>query len=174
MYNRLRLWWDARATREQLYLVIGSIIAVFLIVYFVLIAPINSAVTNLQTTLQRQQTLAQWLTPRVPVLQRLTGSSNVAQPVTAANLLATVDTRLKQSQFARSVTDISQSDASSVRVTLNTVPFDDLLQWLGQQWQQSRIGVIQIDVQKTGDAGLAKVVVTLGAVYNSTIMVNKP
>lgn len=159
--NKFRLWWDARSTREQLYLVIGGIVALFLILYLGLIAPINSAVVYLQTTVQRQQALVQWLMPRVPVLQRLTSSSSVAQPVTATNLLATVDTRLKQTQFARSVTEISQSDASSVRVTLNAVPFDDLLQWLAQQWQQSRIAVSQIDVQKTGDAGLAKVVVTL-------------
>jgi hypothetical protein len=33
--------------------------------------------------------------------------------------------------------------------------------WLAQQWQQSRIAVVQIDVQKTGDAGLAKVTVIL-------------
>jgi len=159
--NKFRLWWDARATREQLYLVVGGVIALFLIIYLGIISPINSTVANLQTTVQQQQSLAQWLTPRVPVLQRLIGSSSVAQPVTATNLLATVDTRLKQTQFARSVTEISQSDASSVRITFNAVPFDDLLQWLAQQWQQSRIAVTQIDVQKSGDAGLAKVVVTL-------------
>jgi type II secretory pathway component PulM len=160
--NKLLLWWDARSVREQLYLAVGTVIAVFLIIYLALIAPINSAVSNLQIQVQQQQALAQWLTPRVPVLQRLSAKSVTAQPVTAANLLATVDTRLKQSQFAKSVAEISQSDASSVRITLNAVPFDDLLLWLAQQWQQSRIAVQQIDVQRSGDAGLAKVTVLLG------------
>ena len=160
--NKLRLWWDARSVREQLYVALGAVIAVFLIIYLAVISPINSAVADLQIQVQQQQALAQWLAPRVPVLQRLAGKSGTVQPITATNLLATVDTRLKQSQFAKSVTEISQSDASSVRVSFNAVPFDDLMLWLAQQWQQSRIAVQQIDVQKTGDAGLAKVIVTLG------------
>ncbi|MSP53359.1 MAG: type II secretion system protein M [Gammaproteobacteria bacterium] len=159
--NKLRLWWDARAVREQLYLALGAIIAVFLIIYLVVISPINSAVTNLKIQVRQQQALAQWLTPRVPLLQGLSAKSGVVQPVTSTNLLATVDMRLKQSQFANSVTEISQSDASSVRVSFNSVSFDDLMLWLAQQWQQSRIAVVQIDVQKTGDAGLAKVVLIL-------------
>ena len=61
----------------------------------------------------------------MPVLQRLVGKSATVQPITATNLLATVDTRLKQSQIAKSVNEISQSNASSVRVSFHSVPFDD-------------------------------------------------
>jgi general secretion pathway protein M len=160
--NRFRLWWEARAAREQVMLAIGAMIGTVLIIYVGIIAPLNSTVSDLQAAVKQQQTLVQWLSPRVAVLQRLAGQTGITQPVTTANLLATIDTRLKQSEFARSVTEISQSDANSVRVSFNAVSFDDLMLWLAQQWQQSRIAVVQIDVQKTKDIGVAKVIVTLG------------
>lgn len=160
--NKFLLWWHARLPREQGYLFMGGVVVGLLLLYFILLAPLNLTVNNLQNQVLQQQTLVQWLTPRIPVLQRWLQKDSVAQPVTVNNLLATIDTRLKQSELVSSGAEISQVDGNTVRISFKHVPFDALMNWLAQQWQQSRIAVVQIDVQKSDDVGMAQVTVTLG------------
>jgi type II secretory pathway component PulM len=159
--DKLKAKWTSLTRRERLLVSIGSIAVLILLVYYLLLAPLLTAVDNVKMQSTAQQNLLVWMQPRVGLLQSRSSSTSAGQAITASELLPTVDARLKQSDFAGSVGEISQTSTSGVRVALTNVPFDELMTWLTSQWQRSRIQVGDIDVQKTNKVGIVDVTLTL-------------
>jgi len=159
--------WRNFNPRERIYLGIAAIFIVIAIFYYVLISPLTSGVQRLQQQMKYQQDLVQWMQPRVAVLRGSTTSSRQISAIASSELLPIVDTRLKQSSFAGAVGEVSQTNGNNVHITFKQVPFDELMAWLVTQWQTSRIGVTDIDVQKGDKVGMAKVALTLTSVAST-------
>jgi general secretion pathway protein M len=158
--GNLKEKWQNLSAREQVYIVIAGILLIVTILYYGVISPLLNGVDDVKQRLHAQQTLSTWMTPRVAALSRISNTTP-SHPVTAANLLATVDTQLKQSNFAGAIGEISQTNTNQVHVTLKEVAFDDLMAWLVQQWQQSQIQISDFDAQKTDKPGMVSVTMTL-------------
>ena len=159
--KKIKTKWQELSTREQFYLGGVVVFIVIIILYYALFAPLSNHVYRLQQQVGYQQTLLDWMRPRVAVLHNTATTSEPIQIVSENELLPTIDLRLKQSLFAAAVDEISQTTNNEVRITFKQVPFDELMAWLATQWRTSRIGVSDIDVQKGEKVGMAKVALTL-------------
>ena len=159
--EKLKIKWQSLNIRERFYLKLGSIFIVLVIIYYGLISPLNNSIDNLQQQITAQRSLALWMQPRVKALRGEMGHAQQIQPISAGELLPTVDTRLKQTSFASMVTEISQTNNGSVRITFKSVPFDDLMSWLIKQWKTSHLAVSELDVEKGEKAGLVKATLTV-------------
>lgn len=153
--------WQNLSDRERLSVSVVGILLAIMVVYYGIINPLASAVDSVKQQVNVQQTLAAWMAPRVAALTQLKISAPT-QVILPANLLATVDTQLKQSAMAGAVTQISQTNVNQVQVTLKEVPFDELMTWLVQQWQQSQIQVSDFSAEKTDKPGMVTVTMILG------------
>ncbi len=159
--EKLKTKWQSLNARERFYLKIGSIFIILVLIYSVLISPLNSSIDNLQQQIKLQHRLALWMQPRVKALRGKTDHIQRIQKINASELLPTIDTRLKQATFVAMVEEISQTNSGSVRITFKSVPFDDLMAWLIKQWKTSHVAVSQLDVQKGEKPGLVKATLTL-------------
>jgi general secretion pathway protein M len=159
--NKLKEKWEDLSPRERIYLTLTGVFLILIFGYYGIIAPLLNSVADLQQKMTAQENLAAWMEPRVAVLKTYSNQESVTS-ISPANLLTTVDTQLKQSEFARAVTEISQANATQVRVTLKDVPFDTLMAWLVQIWQKNQIQVVDFDAQKTDKPGIVTATMVLG------------
>jgi general secretion pathway protein M len=159
--DKLKTKWNSLTNRERFLVSICTAVVFVGIIYYALVSPLLTSVSSSEQQADAQQKLLIWMRPRVNLLQNQSSSTVTSQTVTASELLPTVDARLKQADFASSVSEISQTADSGVRVALTNVPFDDLVTWLSRQWQRSKIQVSDIDVQKTEKVGIVNVTLTL-------------
>lgn len=155
--DSLKQKWQSLSRREKNILKIGALFIIFVLMYFFLYLPFSNAFSTVQGQYQYQRDLLAWMQPRVQVLQQQTRATTTAQTINQNELLPTIDQQLKDSSFANSVKQLTQDSDSTVRVTLTTVPFDQLMDWLVQQWQSYRITVNSISVQRGSKSGLADV-----------------
>jgi type II secretory pathway component PulM len=162
LWNKLKNWWSGLKQNEKIYVGIVGVLLGILLIYSILISPLNSAVDTLKLQVNAQQNLIVWMQPRTKALAGITMPKN-AVPVTADMLLSTVDSRLKQTEWAGQNPDIRQVNGNGVRVNFTSAPTDALLEWLVMQWQQSQITVSQMDATRTDKPGESQVMMTLVA-----------
>ena len=125
--DKLKAKWSSLTSRERFLVGIGTMVVFIGIIYYALISPLLSSVISREQQAYAQQNLLMWMQPRVKLLQSQSNSTVTGEAITASELLPTVDARLKQADFASSVSEISQTADSGVRVALTNVPFDDVV-----------------------------------------------
>jgi len=162
LWNKLKIWWSGLKENERIYVGIVGVLLGVLLIYSILISPLNSAVDNLKLQVNAQQNLILWMQPRTKALTGIAMPKN-ATPVTSDTLLSTIDSRLKQTEWAGQSPDIRQVNGDGVRINFTSVPTDALLEWLVSQWQQSQITVYQMDATRTDKPGESQVTITLVA-----------
>ena len=159
--DKLKQKWRSLQQREKTLLILCAIFISVLLLFYTLFNPLNQAASNAQSDYTYQQNLMTWMQPRVRALQGIKTPQSTVQVLSQAELLPTIDSRLKTTTFASTVQQVTQANSNGVRITFKNVPFDDLLTWLISQWQTSRITVSDIDVQKGNKVGLTDVNLTL-------------
>ena len=160
--DKLKQKWQSLQAREQLYLKIMAVFIVVLVGYYFLVAPLSQGVATMKQQLSTQQSLFSWMQPRVLALKsQSTPSLAAVDTIAKDNLLSVIDTRLKQSDIATYVGEINQTANDEVRVSFESVPFDELMSWLLQQQKRSAIKVADADIEKATKAGMVKAIITL-------------
>ena len=159
--EKIKRKWQSLQARERFYLSVACVFIALVLLYYILIAPLNDSVQSLRQQVTTAQDLATWMQPRVKALRGVSVSSSQLQTIAENELLPIIDSRLKQSSFAASVDSVSQTNTNDVRITFKKIPFDELLNWLVTQWRTSHIMVSSMDVQKGEKLGMAKVTLTL-------------
>jgi type II secretory pathway component PulM len=160
--DELKQKWQSLNQREQWIVKIAAVFIGILLIYYLIVAPLSDATSTVQAELAYQRDLLSWIEPRVNALQGQAASGQSAtQNITQAELLPTIDSRLKNTEFANTVEQVTQTNTNDVRITFKDVPFDALMDWLETQWKTSRITVDTIDVQKGDKLGLTNINLTL-------------
>ena len=162
LWHQVKAWYAGLKENEQLYVAIAGVLLGIVLVYSIIISPLNNAVNNLKLQVNAQQNLIVWMQPRTQAVKGIAMPSS-ATPITGDMLLSTIDARLKQTDWAGQNPDIRQVNGNGVRVNFVSAPTDALLEWLVGQWQQSRITVFQIDATRTDKLGESQVTMTLVA-----------
>ena len=158
--QNLWLRWKSISPRERLYLSVCAGFIVLVLMYTLIYEPITKKVNTLSTEQLTQTALLQRMKPRITILKYQTHSSS--SPISASELLSTIDTKIKSSRFASNVEEVSQSGTDGVQIKLKGVPFDNFLAWLGKMWTQNGIEVKRISAQRDATIGTSDVTVTLG------------
>jgi general secretion pathway protein M len=153
-------WWTHLQVREQWLLTAGGIFFILFLFYFILIQPINNALTSHIENIKAQKELLHWMQTAVPRLQTLRQSSTNRQTIAAGSLLSSVEQSLKQSQLSEAVSTLEknsdQSDKESVQLKFDKIGFDTLMTWLISFWQTYNVNISQISVIRSKEPGMVQ------------------
>lgn len=143
--------------REQKIIQIAILLLLLVVLYFALIRPFHKRLQNERHNYQLQRALLSDIKRNAPKITALKQWLGHYEPVTHTDLLAIVANSLKKSQLNTFEHHIAQSAPHSVDLTFTQVPFDNLLHWSNQLWQQHLIGLTQITAWPTPITGIVKV-----------------
>ena len=149
-------FWQARNPRERMILTYGGVFLILTLLYGLAWLPISEGRRKLSATLpQLRADVAKMHThaQEITGLQAGTGAASGDARQAAESSLQSANLRDKASA-------VDRVDAQRVRITLNGMPFDALLKFLGDMQSQQRIRVETLQIQAT-DAGRVKGAVTL-------------
>jgi len=154
-------WWQQRSQQEHFILGVGGLFVLVIIVYFGIASPLQTQVQTVQKEWQSNRQLLSWMQPRVQALQGQQSVTQASQAISASALLVTVDQSVKQTAFANTVTELSQSSNNGVQIRFKAVPVDALLQWLAMLHTKYQVDVLQFSAQPNATLGMADVVLTV-------------
>ncbi len=146
----MKQWFKQLSPRERRTLMIGAVALGGILGYFMLWTPFVTARTQLENIVAAQKATLHWMQTAAFEVQQLRQQS---PPAHKASLLSLID----QSTLAQARQRIEPKGDSEVRVNFDEVNFTELMQWLGQLYNQHQVIVRTISIERLDSDDRVKV-----------------
>lgn len=151
--------WRQLQPREQLILAAGTVIAVVLLGWALLVSPILVAREDARAALSGQRQLAIDL----EIAASRFGNVGNARQTSSANLtlIAVVDRSIRGSRIGKPASRLQPDGETRARVWLEDVNFDAMVAWLAELESRYGVRIDTADIDRSSGAGLVDVRLTL-------------
>lgn len=160
--DELKTWYLSLEQRERQALAIGGLCLALMFVYVAVLHPFLSAKHALETRVEEQQSMLDWMQPAAAQIQMLRGQQpSHLQP--GQSLLSMVDRSAGEAGFGPALKQVQTNSDGSVRVQMQGVSFDDLVRWLESVHRQYGISVSELTAQRGSGPGTVDATLSLQA-----------
>jgi type II secretory pathway component PulM len=153
-------YWDARAVGEKRMISLFALIVLPLLGYFLLWQPAHDAVAKLSVSVPAMRSQAAQLRDQTAEVAML-GHHPHPAVLDADALRSVVETSAEQHDIRGAITTLDIQGGNSVRVTLDSVSFDQWLRWLRDLQQEQHVRVDSAGIAASAQPGMVKVISTL-------------
>ncbi|MBQ4834161.1 type II secretion system protein M [Pseudoalteromonas sp. MMG010] len=150
MKNQLINYWRSLKNQEQQLVIAASIILVIFILVIGIFRPLNSAIDAAQQSQIKQQELLAWVDSSIIKLKA--GGANAI--VTNQNISQVVNST--RGRHSISISKMQPSDGS-LRLTLDSVEFNKLVQWLDELVNKHGLKIENLDLSNDDKPGYVRV-----------------
>lgn len=149
MKQRVLLWWQGLAQREQQLLLLCVPVLLLGAFYWLLWQPLHQAQARNAVAIQQVQQQLQALQKAAPLLQ---GAAVTARSGGSLSQIISTSARSFNIRVSR-----MQPQNEQLQLVLEDVAFEQLLPWLHQLYYQNGVRLVQVDVAATDKAGIVRV-----------------
>lgn len=143
--------------REQKMMFFGGLTITVILFFAFIIFPLQEKVDNAKSNLEYKQSLYQWMQPKVKSLIALKSSKPTNLNQTKTSALIIVERELKQSALSGLPHTIEKKQNDEVQITFDSVPFDEVIRWLGGLSQSFQLQVQSMTVNRLAEEGMVGV-----------------
>jgi type II secretory pathway component PulM len=153
-------YWDGRAVQERRIIAMGTLILSPIIAYFLLWQPAHLANTKLLVTVPAMRTEAAHL--RLQAVEAETVRHLPHPAVLDANALkSAIEESAVRHQLRSAISSLDAQPPNTVRVTLDSVSFEQWINWLRSLQQEQHIRVSSSGIASLPQKGFVKINATL-------------
>ncbi|MDO6549362.1 type II secretion system protein M [Pseudoalteromonas carrageenovora] len=145
----MQYWRSLKEQEQQLVMIAGGVFIIFVLVMGIF-RPLNNAIEKAQQSQIKQQELLVWVDESIVKL-KAAGNASVASNT---NLSQVVNSTRGRYQI-----DISkmQPSTGSLRLTLDSVEFNQLIEWLDELVNQHGLKIENLDLSRDDKSGYVRV-----------------
>ncbi len=153
-------YWDGRAAQERRAIAIGALILSPVVAYFMLWQPAHVANAKLLASIPAMRTQAAHL--RTQAVEAETVRHLPHPAVLDANALkAAIEESAVRHQLRGAISSLDAQPPNVVRMTLDSVSFEQWINWLRSLQQEQHIRVASTGIAPLPQSGLVKINATL-------------
>ncbi len=141
----MKEWWLQLSKREKQSLVMGSVVLLGAMIYFLGWVPFSNKIDSLRQQLIHDQALLVWMRSTDAKLKAFANPSPQAS-LGNHSILGLIQTSIQKSELHKNVTQLRQLENASVQIFFHKVSFDLLMGWVIQICQQQHLIVKQITI----------------------------
>ena len=145
----IKYWHSLKEQEQQLIMVAGGIFVIFVLVMGIF-RPLNNAITKAEQSQIKQQALLVWVDESIVKL-KAAGNTRVAS---SQNLSQVVNST--RSRYQINISKMQPSDGS-LRLTLDSVEFNKLVEWLDELVNQHGLKIENLDLSRDDKLGYVRV-----------------
>lgn len=150
LQEKLSTWFQSLTDSEQKLLKLASVFFVIFILYFV-ISSIHNGVSESERKLQQQQDLNAWALQQIAVIK----SSSGKKTQSSGSITQVINTTARK--YNINIARLQPQKNDLVKVGLDDVGFNRLMQWLLELQSQHSVVVENIDFASADEEGKVKV-----------------
>jgi general secretion pathway protein M len=154
-------FWANLQPRERHTLLGGGIALALLLVYALLVDPLQRGLERLELSVETQQQSLEWMQQAAAEVRQLQTSSPGAKPVSGQSLMSVIDASARSVGLSGAIKQL-RPEGQGVKVRLEGAAFDDMLRWLGQLNTKQGIPVGGLVMERLPEAGRVNASVVLG------------
>ena len=145
----LKQWRSLKEQEQQLMIIAGGIFIIFILVMGIF-RPLNNAIERAERSQLKQQELLVWVDESIAKL-KAAGSSKI---VSSQNLSQIVNAT--RARYKITISKMQPND-KSLRLTLDSIEFNQLIEWLDELVNQHGIRVENLDLNRDDKPGYVRV-----------------
>ena len=157
----VRAWLDGLNARERRLVIAAAVLVAIALFWLVVLLPLHTMNAKRLARVEKKQADLVWMrevAPQVAVAAASGGSAATSNE----SLVVLIDRTARQAGLGSSLRDQSPNGAHSLRLRLESAPFDSLVAWLALLQQQHGVGVETANVDVGSAPGLVNASVTVG------------
>ncbi|MEH6482160.1 MULTISPECIES: type II secretion system protein M [Pseudoalteromonas] len=145
----MKQWRSLKEQEQQLVMVAGGVFIIFVLVMGIF-RPLNNAIEKAQQSQIKQQELLAWVDDSIVKL-KAAGNTSVASNTNLSQVINSTRGRYK--------INISkmQPSSDSLRLTLDSVEFNQLIEWLDELVNQHGLKIENLDLSRDDKSGYVRV-----------------
>lgn len=152
--------WDVRTARERRALAFATLVLSPLLAYFLLWQPAHNANARLRTTVPAMRVQAERLRTHVAEVEMLRHRPRPA--ILDANALKTaIEESAVRHQMRAAISTLDAQAPHDVRITFDSVSFEQWLRWLRDLQQEQHIRAESASIAALPQTGMARIHATL-------------
>ena len=152
--------FDELSRREQLTLIIGGVALALMLFYTLIWAPLSEERNRLHHQVVTQQETLSWMKQASDQVKN-SGVSGQKTVRSGESLLTLVDRSAKTAKMGGTIKRIQPDKNGSVRIWLEGVNFDLMMQWLGGLSRDKGVVLAEVNVERFESSALVKSRLTL-------------
>ena len=156
--NKLLAWYAGLQAREQRMVTVGGIALAVLILFGGILLPLQSAVSNAESSNDKKRADLIWMRANVAEIQ---ASANDIVPADSADPPVVVVDKVGRAAGLTDALRGTQPSGNGVHVQLEGAPFDTVVTWLATLDQRYGLAIESITVDRTVKPGLINASITL-------------
>ncbi|MDC9515425.1 type II secretion system protein M [Pseudoalteromonas sp. CST5] len=145
----MQYWRSLKEQEQQLIMVAGGIFVVFVLVMGIF-RPLNNAIDKAKKSYVTQQELLVWVDESIVKLK----AAGNTQAISNQNISQVVNST--RSRYRITISKMQPND-NSLRLTLDSVEFNQLIEWLDELVNQHGLRVENLDLSKDDKSGSVRV-----------------
>jgi general secretion pathway protein M len=161
LLEQLYARWRTLQPRERMVLGGGGTLALIMLSYSLLWAPLQLDLSHLRTAVPRER--AQLIKMRAQVREIATLRARAPAAGNSSNLLSTLERSAQEHKLRQYITRMEPDPVNGVRVSLDAVTFNALLQWLADLQKQAGVRADTATIAAQTDAGIVNARLVLRA-----------
>lgn len=152
MNMNMKEYWQQLSPRERRMLIAMAVVVGITIIYFGMWRPLQNGIENNRKAVTEKIRQIKTMQQYVLESRELRGNPNARRTVTSGNsLLVTIEQTAKQKRLA--LQQVKPEGNDGVRLNLENVAFDTVIEWIAQLEQQYGIWVDDISVERMPEKG---------------------
>ncbi|MDC9522738.1 type II secretion system protein M [Pseudoalteromonas sp. Angola-31] len=145
----IQYWRSLKEQEQQLIMVAGGIFVVFVLVMGIF-RPLNNAIDKAKKSYVTQQELLVWVDESIVKLK----AAGNTQAISNQNISQVVNST--RSRYRITISKMQPND-NSLRLTLDSVEFNQLIEWLDELVNQHGLRIENLDLSKDDKSGFVRV-----------------
>lgn len=160
--SAVKEYFNGLEAREQKLVVIATIVIALVFPYQFIWKPFSESVENTNIRVQSQKMQYIKMQQQAKKIQQLRGAGGITAQPGRQFLNNLIQTAARRNGLANSL-KIKSDGQNNIRVSLDNVPFDNVMNWLGQLVSKNGVIVSKLNVDRQPSIGRVNVSVYLEA-----------
>jgi general secretion pathway protein M len=154
-------WFQSLATRERQFVVAGAAVVTLVLVYALVYAPLQDSLSASKISLENKLTEFKQLRDISLKYKRIGPSKSRSTTQDGRSLLAVIDQSSSSAGIKSAIKRLTPEGASKVRVRVEEVAFDKLVEWLASNSSKNLIHAELFLVRQTETKGMVNATLLL-------------
>ena len=149
--NGLQRTWHNLSLRDQRILVLGSLIALAILIYAFVWSPLQKNLKQLRPLVVSQSADFAWMQQQAAMIRQLNQAGQSKKSINALPLLTVVDQTAKAQKIRDKIKQIQPGkESGTAKIWFDKVIFEDWLRWLDKTSAQG-IDVTRVSITKSAE-----------------------
>lgn len=126
----MKEWWYTLGARERLMVLIGTAALILILIWALVLDPINSKLKTLRAQVPIKEQTVSWMNTQAQSVAPLVAKAQRERGDTSIPLLTIIEQTAAQAQMRDSIKRIQPGEDNDVQVWLSDAYFDPWIQWV--------------------------------------------